>query len=118
MATQLTLTADPRPTALTVHIAGDLDYATCGELVDFVADRLAAAPGLRHVRLNFRGLTHIDSSGLAALLAVRRRTGAARAQLHLDERSTALNRMLDLTNTLDHLTAPVDGTPGAGTGTA
>lgn len=116
MAPQLRLTSDRHFTALTVHIAGDLDYSTCGELVDFVTGRLDTLPGVREVRLDFRGLTHIDSSGLSALLAVRRRTGAARALLRLDERSTELNRMLHLTNTLEHLTSPEDGTPGGDAG--
>ncbi|MFF7976002.1 STAS domain-containing protein [Streptomyces sp. NPDC007905] len=116
MASQLKLIADPGTTGLTVHIAGDLDYDTCGELVDFVAGHLDTAPDVGDVRLNFRGLTHIDSSGLAALLAVRRRTAAAGALLHLDERPATLDRMLDLTNTLGHLTAPLDGVPGTGTG--
>lgn len=98
---------------LTVLITGDLDYDTGDGLADAVATHLGSgqAPP-REVRLDFTDLRFIDSSGLSALLMVHRRTSALGARLRLDNRPVYLQRMLDLTNVLDHLTA----TPAAGHG--
>ncbi|MET7380683.1 STAS domain-containing protein [Streptomyces sp. NPDC005526] len=103
--------AETAPTVLTVRVAGDLDYDTSDELVDTVTEELARS-GPRdspweHLRLDFAQLTWVDSMGLSALLMIRRRTGAAGVTLHLDNRPEFLDRMLDVTNTYDHLTEEV-----------
>ncbi|WP_320782103.1 STAS domain-containing protein [Streptomyces sp. CRN 30] len=120
--TELSLTIIGEPTALTVRVAGELDHETCEELVETVTACLGRSARLRDVRLDFHDLEWIDSSGLAALLMVHRRTSAAGATLHLDDRPRVLERMLQITNVLDHLTAPAasaearsDGMSGAGT---
>ncbi|MDF3301530.1 STAS domain-containing protein [Streptomyces tropicalis] len=95
------------PTALTVHVSGDLDYDTSEELVELVTrhlTRVGPAGEWEDLRLDFAELTWLDSMGLSALLMIRRRTGAARVTLHLDNRPDFLDRMLDVTNTYDHLT--------------
>ncbi|MGE6732696.1 STAS domain-containing protein, partial [Streptomyces sp. NPDC059900] len=46
------------------------------------------------------------SMGLSILLMIHRRTTAAGVRLHLDDRPAKLNRLLTLTGTLDHFTAP------------
>lgn len=102
---QFTVTADREPPTLTVRVAGELDYDTSGEFVDAVVRELSGATALRDVRLDFRDLVHIDSSGLSALLMIHRHTSAAGTILHLDHRPKFLERMLELTNVLDHLTA-------------
>ncbi|MDO0929289.1 STAS domain-containing protein [Streptomyces sp. TG1A-8] len=95
------------PTALTVHITGEVGYDTGDDLVHAVVDHLGGHPGLHEVRLDFRDLTWIDSSGLSALLLVHRRTSAAGAALRLDHLPGFLQHRLRLTGVLDHLTAPV-----------
>ncbi|MFJ8200752.1 STAS domain-containing protein [Streptomyces sp. NPDC096152] len=99
------------PAVLTVRVVGDLDYDTGDELVDTVTEELArSGPGdapWQDLRLDFAQLTWVDSMGLAALLMIRRRTGAAGVTLHLDNRPEFLDRMLDVTNTYDHLTEEV-----------
>ncbi|MGV9255194.1 STAS domain-containing protein [Streptomyces sp. NPDC003697] len=96
------------PTVVTVRVVGDLDYDTGDELVDVVTEHLArsgsAGAACRDLRLDFAGLTWVDSMGLAALLMIRRRTGAAGVTLHLDNRPDFLDRLLGVTNTYDHLT--------------
>ncbi|KOX26085.1 hypothetical protein ADL06_16725 [Streptomyces sp. NRRL F-6491] len=93
-----------------VRVNGDLDYDTCGELVDAVTENLRdGGEPPRGVRLDFGGLTHIDSSGLSALLLVHRRSSALGATLYLDNRPDFLERMLHITNVLDHLTGPAAG---------
>ncbi|MEV5427969.1 STAS domain-containing protein [Streptomyces sp. NPDC052701] len=107
-STEFRLTVALEPPVLTVRVAGDLDYDTSGDLVDTVTGHLACEPRPRHVRLDFRELVRIDSMGLSALLMVHRRTSAARAVLHLDNRPEVLERVLRLTDVLDHLTAAGD----------
>ncbi|MEV7416219.1 STAS domain-containing protein [Streptomyces sp. NPDC089919] len=109
-----TCTARRTAATLTVRIAGELDHDTCDQLVETVVDQLSRPPAPRAVRLDFRHLTWIDSSGLSALLMVHRRTSALGAVLHLDDRPPVLERMLHLTNVLEYLTAlaPESGETG------
>lgn len=101
-----TVVPDRAADTLTVRVSGELDYDTSGDLLDAVVPLLSEEAGLRDVRLDFSGLTWIDSSGLSALLMVHRHTSEARAVLHLDHRPGFLERMLHLTNVLDFLTEP------------
>lgn len=104
-----------------VELSGDLDHRHADLLVEAVDRLLAAHPGLRDLRLDCSGLSAVDSSGLSALLMVRRRTDRAGAGLHLDGRTVQLDRLLEITCTLGHLTAPSAGEralrrTGGGTG--
>ncbi|MGW9447349.1 STAS domain-containing protein [Streptomyces sp. NPDC055632] len=111
-STEFALGVVREPGSLHVRVSGDLDYDTCDELVDAVTEKLAeGGPPPRGIRLDFAGLTHIDSSGLSALLLVHRRAGAVGATLYLDNRPDFLERMLRITNVLDHLTGPAAGQP-------
>ncbi|MBN9792468.1 anti-sigma factor antagonist [Pseudonocardia sp. TMWB2A] len=102
---ELTLTwTSPAPDLATVAPAGDLDYATSDALTDAVAALLADRPGLRELRIDCAGIEYCDSYGLSSLLMIRRRTRAAGVELHLDNRAGALERLLRVTNTLEHLT--------------
>ncbi|MFI1167422.1 STAS domain-containing protein [Streptomyces sp. NPDC020801] len=102
--------------AVVVRVAGDLDYATHDQLVGTVTALLARRHAARHpvgaVHLDFSALEGIDSSGLSALLQIRRRTDEAGIALHLDGRPAVLERLLDMTGTLELLTAPPRDTTG------
>ncbi|WP_153813540.1 STAS domain-containing protein [Streptomyces sp. SUK 48] len=109
--TEFTVAARREQATLVVRVGGELDYDTSEEFVDEVVRHLTAArtpPAA--VRLDFGALTWIDSSGLSALLMIHRRTSALGATLHLDDRPEILERLLHVTNVLDHLTAPAAGT--------
>ncbi|MFE0581450.1 STAS domain-containing protein [Streptomyces sp. NPDC058874] len=105
----LGLTYSSSHEAVRVELSGDLDHLHADRLVEAVDRLLAAHPGLRDLRLDCAGLSAVDSSGLAALLMVRRRTDQAGAGLHIDGRTVQLNRILEITGTLEHLTAPSAG---------
>lgn len=96
-----------------VVIEGDLDYESSQRLLDETLRQLSRHTGIRQLRLDCSRLGTCDSMGLATLLAVHRATGAAGTRLHLDGRPASLERILRLTGTLEHLTAPPAGT-GAG----
>ncbi|MEW2304955.1 STAS domain-containing protein [Streptomyces sp. NPDC006655] len=108
--TEFAVTVAHEPATLSVRVRGELDYDTGDDLIDIVAEHLAADGAPPHeVRVDFHGLTWIDSTGLAALLMVHRRTSAVGATLRLDNRPEVLERVLRLTNVLDHLTAGASG---------
>ncbi|MFJ1654870.1 STAS domain-containing protein [Streptomyces sp. NPDC088337] len=104
------LFVETRGTAVAVHVEGDLDYLTSRELLDAVTVALTRRHAARHpvagIRLDFSRLRSVDSSGLSALLRIRRLADEAGLALHLDERPAVLERLLDMTGTLELLTSP------------
>ncbi|WP_426500285.1 STAS domain-containing protein [Streptomyces sp. D54] len=104
-----------------IELHGDLDYDNADLLVQEALAQLAARPVLTDLHLGCAGLRAVDSTGLCALLMISRRTTEAGVRMHLDDRPARLDRLLALTGTLDHLTAPpatgsvAEGSPmGAG----
>ncbi|MER6443796.1 STAS domain-containing protein [Streptomyces venezuelae] len=110
----LRLTHLEEPGTARFELLGDLDHYWADILLEAVEAALAEDTGLRDVHLHCAGLTAVDSSGLSALLMIRRRTGAAGVRLHIEERPLRLERLLELTGTLDYLTTPEAGGQGAG----
>ncbi|MEU2778564.1 STAS domain-containing protein [Streptomyces sp. NPDC007162] len=103
--TEFAVTVVHEPATLSVRVCGELDHDTGDDLIDIVVEHLGDGDPPHEVRVDFHGLTWIDSTGLAALLMVHRRTRAVGATLRLDNRPEVLDRVLRLTNVLDHLTA-------------
>lgn len=100
----LTLRTDIDGTSTRLTVTGDLDYESTPALVSAASDVLAATTAVSDLRLDFAGLTFCDSAGLSGLLLVHRKTSAAGVQLHLDHRPAQLQRLLDITGVLEHLT--------------
>ncbi|MCX5401280.1 STAS domain-containing protein [Streptomyces sp. NBC_00102] len=101
--------------AVRVEMRGDLDHTSADTLLDTVVELLAEYPDASELRLDCAPMGTVDSSGLAALIMIRRRTDEAGVALRLDGRGAALDRLLEVTGTLDHLTTtPMDAerTPG------
>ncbi|MFA1546977.1 STAS domain-containing protein [Actinomadura chokoriensis] len=90
--------------SLRIEIEGVLDFRTADTLVTAVSAHLEDNPGADELELVCTEMGMCDSSGLSALLMVRRRTAAAGVRLRLTDRSPQLDRLLDLTGTLHHLT--------------
>lgn len=94
-----------------IEIHGDLDYDGADLLLDEVTAQLAARPLSADLHLHCGAVGTVDSMGLSTLLMIGRRTAAAGVRLHLDDRPARLDRLLTVTGTLDHFTAPpADGT--------
>ncbi|MFI8908498.1 STAS domain-containing protein [Streptomyces albidoflavus] len=105
--TGLTLTPEPAaPGALTLRLTGALDHESADALVREVDRHLAARLAPTLLRLDCAGLAACDSLGLAALLMIGRRTGAAACALRLDRRPPHLDRLLTVTGTHRHLVGP------------
>ncbi|MET7988946.1 STAS domain-containing protein [Streptomyces sp. NPDC005281] len=99
----LRLTTAEADGAVHVKLDGFLDYDSADHFLAATTRPLAATPDLHHLHLDCGALSGVDSMGLAMLLMLHRRTAAAGVTLHLDNRTPALNRLLDVTGTLDHL---------------
>ncbi|MFJ7270479.1 STAS domain-containing protein [Streptomyces sp. NPDC099050] len=99
-----------------IELHGDFDYACADDLLDGVTRLLADRGDLRDLYLHCGNITAVDSTGLATLLMIRRHTNTAGVRLHLVDRTTGLDRILQLTGTLDHLTDTGDGTTSAAPG--
>ncbi|AZS89240.1 STAS domain-containing protein [Streptomyces griseoviridis] len=104
------LTVERGPDAVQVRVDGDLDFYNHDELTTLVGwlftPGAAADPPPGWLRLDLSGLRCIDSSGLSALLQIRRRVDRAGARLTLEKRPVCVERLLDLTGTFAYLTSP------------
>ena len=104
----LTLNFDTTSRSACARLAGDLDYVTTREVVEAVSRLLVEQPVLRHLHLDCAMLTFCDSAGLSGLLQIHRRVSRAGVQLHLEDRPPHLERILQITGTLEYLTAPCE----------
>ncbi|MFJ8991058.1 STAS domain-containing protein [Streptomyces sp. NPDC102279] len=86
-----------------LELHGFLDYDSADHFLTVATGQLADSPGLRVLHVDCAGMSGIDSTGLAMLLMLHRRTSAADVTLSLVSRPAALERMLDITGTLEHL---------------
>ena len=102
---KLTLTSDATTRSARLGIVGDLDYGHTGRLLNTVSELLSGDVDLRELHLDFAELAFFDSTGLSALLQVHQKASNVGARLHLDNRPAHLERVLEITGTLDHLTA-------------
>ncbi|MFC9944012.1 STAS domain-containing protein [Streptomyces pratensis] len=103
----LRLTTHDAQDSVRIEVHGDLDYDSADHLVKEASDQLSARPALTDLHLHCANLGTVDSMGLSALLMIGRRTTEAGVRLHLDDRTTNLDQLLELTGTLSYLTAPL-----------
>ena len=81
-----------------VRVAGELDIAAAPEFIDVVRASLGRCTT---VELDLGDVTFIDSSGLGALVRLRKEADAQDASLRLTEISAATDRLLRLTGLVD-----------------
>jgi anti-anti-sigma factor len=101
-------TRDISAHTVTLLIDGELDYETTPDLEAAVREVFASRPGLRELHLDCGRMRFCDTIGLAGLLNIRRGADNAGVGLALDNRTTTLDRLLELTGILEHLTGPLD----------
>ncbi|OBF89306.1 anti-sigma-factor antagonist [Mycolicibacterium flavescens] len=102
---KLTLKSDVTIPSARIHVAGDLDYGHTASLVDAVSEMLATNTGVKDLHLDFTELAFLDSTGLSALLVIHREVTRSGVVLHLDNRPRQLDRVLEITGLLEHLTS-------------
>jgi stage II sporulation protein AA (anti-sigma F factor antagonist) len=77
-------------------VCGDVDLATAPQFRDTVLRHLATA---RSLSLDLEGVAFMDSSGLHALIACRRRAALLGHPLLIARASPAVDRLLEVTGT-------------------
>jgi anti-anti-sigma factor len=81
-----------------VRASGEVDLAVADELVRVCLEGLATS---HEVHLVLGDVTFIDSTGLGALLRIRREASAAGKVLRLAEVPAAVDRLLEITGLAD-----------------
>jgi len=100
----LTVSVETHAATATLRVRGDLDYESTAKLVSTVSDVLGEPGAVTDLHLDFTDLSFCDSAGLSGLLLIHRKTSAGGVHLHLDRRPAQLQRILDITGVLEHLT--------------
>ena len=96
----------------TIKLAGELDSATCSELLERF-EQAAAAPDFRELVIDLEEVSFIDSSGMRAIIALERRAKEGGLALALMPPPPAVTELLRVTGITDRLPlAPhADGAP-------
>lgn len=81
-------------------VTGDVDLATAHELVA-AAESWVASGVTGSVRLDLSGVTFLDSTGVSALLEIRRSAEAAGNEVVVVEQSSPVDRVLALAGIAD-----------------
>jgi anti-anti-sigma factor len=96
-----------------LKLAGELDGATCGELIERFEQLIADDPG--ELVLDLDGLTFIDSAGLRAIIVIERMARDRNVALTITSPAGPVADLLELTGIREHVAlAPrVDDPPPA-----
>ncbi|GAA4994122.1 hypothetical protein GCM10023205_78550 [Yinghuangia aomiensis] len=82
-----------------IRVTGALDWESADELVEAARTFLNTAPAPGTLRVCCERLTSCDSTGLTALLTIRREATEADTGLFLDDQPPLLRRLLGITGT-------------------
>ena len=91
-----------RRTAL-VALRGELDILTVSKVAEVLDGLEPQADGVRHLVLDLRGLTFMDSAGLHELIRQNEFARTNRHNLAVVRGTDAIERLLELTGVKDHL---------------
>ncbi|TXS42042.1 STAS domain-containing protein [Streptomyces sp. OR43] len=102
-----TLTVEAGPETASLRLAGDLDYDTADEILQYAENCIAELSGMRDLYLDCAQLRACDSMGVSTLIQIHRSSTARDVRLHLENPPPFLERILRLTG-IRHLFA-IDG---------
>jgi anti-anti-sigma factor len=91
-----------RRTAL-VALRGELDMLTVSKVAEVIDGLDPQADGVRHLVLDLRGLTFMDSTGLHELVRQNEFARSNHHNLAVVRGTDAIERLLDVTGVKDHL---------------
>ena len=91
-----------RRTAL-VALRGELDMLTVSKVAEVIDGLEPQADGVRHLVLDLRGLTFMDSSGLHELIKQNEFARSNRHNLAVVRGTEAIDRLLEVTGVKDNL---------------
>jgi anti-anti-sigma factor len=93
--------------ATTIKLGGELDSATCGELISRF-DRILAAAAPPELVLDLSQVSFIDSSGMRAIILLERSAGERDVRLTILPAPEAVSDLLDLTGLGDRVALAPD----------
>ena len=85
---------------LLARVEGDLDMASAAQLRDPLEAAWTAGPELRHIVLNVKGLSFLDSTGIAVILGRYRAALARGGRLVVVDANARVRRMLEISGAL------------------
>ena len=88
---------------VTIKLEGELDSATCTELVS-AFEQVAAQGDTREVVLDFAEVSFIDSAGMRAIILVEHAARKRRVALTVVPAADSVTEMLRMTGVADHVT--------------
>jgi anti-sigma B factor antagonist len=88
-------------------VEGDVDVATCAELRER-GEKLVQEVGCSGLRVDLRGVSFIDSSGLGALIAIRNAGDSAAVPVVFANPSPKVTTVLEITRLIDIFTIEYD----------
>jgi SulP family sulfate permease len=91
------------PAILTIRVDESLYFANARYLEDYILDRAAGCPDLRHVILQCSAVNDIDLSALESIEAIDHRLASMDVTLHLSEVKGPVTDKLARTSFLEHL---------------
>jgi anti-anti-sigma factor len=91
-----------RRTAL-VALRGELDMLTVSKVAEVIEELEPQAEGVRHLVLDLRGLTFMDSTGLCELVKQNEFARSNHHNLAVVRGTDAIERLLEVTGVKDHL---------------
>jgi anti-anti-sigma factor len=93
---------------ITIKLAGELDGATCAELLARFEQALAK-PGVRHVVLDLEAVSFIDSAGMRAMIMIERGAIEREVTLSISPPPHEVTDLLQITGLSDHVTLSPQG---------
>jgi anti-anti-sigma factor len=87
----------------TIKLAGELDDATCAELMERF-ERVADEPEIRHVVVDLAEVSFIDSAGMRAIIALERSTAERELTLTIVPPPNEVTELLRVAGIADRLT--------------
>ncbi len=94
---QLTIVARKRRRTALIELRGELDMATVPQVAEALDELDPEADGVRHVVLDLREVTFMDSAGLHELIARNERARSGRHNLAVVRGPGAVERLLTVT---------------------
>ena len=111
-----TVDVSPGEDTVRLTVTGELTDAARRPVVREVTDRLLAQPGLRRIDLDLRGVTFVNSAGLAVLVQVQKLAAPRAIEVVLVAPTSAVARPLQLTGLWHRFTIAEHEGAGEGTG--
>ena len=100
---QLTVEARTHRRTALVALRGELDLLTVSKVAEVIDELEPQAGGVRHLVLDLRGLTFMDSAGLHELIRQNEFARTNRHNLAVVRGTDAIERLLEVTGVKDHL---------------